>query len=431
MDIAARTERAAPYVRPASDLFSVASTSAWFDRFYQVEVEDALERFARLRRKGPVVHGWGMDFGEFVVPDIWGWHNAPTAMVMTYRGARKVLRSQDLFSHSLYAKELGDENPLFQDGPEHLRFRKVVMQVFNQQAVKEWTETAVHIAHRLIDDFVASGQGDLIPQYCRQLPGRVFGRFIGADEKDFEKLAALAIRMMNARDEQGLEAVRILAPFFADLIADRRALSHKALAQRHDLVSLLCRAELDGRRFSDTEINTVLHVLVIGGTDTVYKGLAATLYYLLTQRGLLGRVARNRNLIAPLIEESVRLASPNVWGASRLATSDVEIEGIEVVKGTAVLINIAMANRDPAQWDNPWTFDVDRTETSTMAWGTGVHMCLGMHLARVVMNQGTNMLLDRCPNIRLDRNKPEPRLVGLGTLYSPALPVCFDSPAIE
>ena len=420
-------ERQPPVIEPAADLNSLASTSAWFDRFYQVEVDDALERFSRLREKGPVVHGWGMDFGEFVFPDLWKWHDRPSAMTLTYDGACTVLQNPGVFSHSLYAAELGDENPMFQDGEDHLRFRRLVLQAFNPKAVRRWEDVANEISHELIDEFIDAGKADLVSQFTRRLPGMVFGRFIDAPMDDYEKISAWAVRQMRSFDEQGLEAVRNLGPYFASMIADRRALSGSEIADREDLTSLLVRAEINGSRFSDTAINTTLHVLVIGGTDTVFKGLANTLMFMLKQSQLREQIEADRNLIPDLNNESIRLASPNVCGAARLAIADTEIEGVAIEKGTAVLVNIPMANRDPLRWESPWEFDLRRPQRSSLAFGTGTHVCIGMHLARIVMHVGINVLLDRCSSLRLDPDAAAPRLVGLGTLYSPTLNVQFNA----
>ncbi len=424
--VAARQERSAPPIEAADDLHSLESTSAWFDRFYQTEMGDALERFKRLRAQGPVAHGWGMDFGEFVFPDLWNWHDRPSAMTLTYDGACRVLQNPDIFSHSLYAAELGDQNPLFLDGEPHQQFRRMVLQAFNPKAVRNWQDLAEKIAHELIDRFVEVGKADLISQYSRLLPGMVFSRFMGVPEKDAGMLSALAVRQMHVFDEQGMQAVHELEPYFAEMIRERRSLSLGELEERDDLVSLLCRVECDGRRFNDVEVNTVSHVLIIGGVDTVFKAAAAPLYFLLTEPGVLSDIRNNRDLLPALGDEALRLASPNVCGAARRALVDTEIEGVKIEEGAAVLVNIPMANRDSSRWNHPYQFDLHRPNRSSLAFGTGPHVCLGMHLGRIVVQAGLNALLDRTTDLRLDPNAEAPKLVGLGTLYSPQLNVSFE-----
>ena len=423
---ALKKERLAPPIEPADDLHSLESTSAWFDRFYQTEMVDALERFKRLRAQGPVALGWGMDFGEFVFPDLWNWHDRPSAMTLTYDGACRVLQNPDIFSHSLYAAELGDQNPLFLDGEPHQQFRRMVLQAFNPKAVRNWEEIAIKIAHELIDEFIDSGGADLVSQFSRLLPGIVFGRFMGVPEEDIGFLTALAVRQMHVFDEQGLQAVRELEPYFAEMISNRRSLSLGDLEKHQDLLSLLCHIECDGRRFNDVEVNTVSHVLVIGGVDTVFKAVAAALYFMLTEPGVMSDVRNDRALLPALGDEALRLASPNVCGAARRATVDTEVDGVDIKEGTAVLVNIPMANRDPSRWDRPWEFDMRRPNRSSLAFGTGPHVCLGMHLGRIVVQAGLNALLDRTSDLRLNSAEADPKLVGLGTLYSPNLHVWFD-----
>ena len=412
-------------VAPAKNVNSLVSVHEWFDNFYQLEVRDSLSRFKELRAGGPVVHGVGMDFGTVVVPDLWNWHDRPSAMALTFDSVSQMMTNPDTFGHRLYAAELGDQNPLFQDGPGHRHFRRMVIEAFNPRAVKDWEATARQLSDQLVDTFIARGAADLNEDFAQKLPGQVFAIFMGAPLSDSEKLSAWAVRQMSAFGDQAAEVIELLHGYFSKLIDDRRSLAPQDLAARHDLVSLLARVAVEGRAFNDVEINTTLHVLLIGGADTVYKGLSNTLYFLLTQDGALERVRQDRGLIPKAVEEAIRLASPNVFGSSRLALVDTELEGIPIKAGTAVIANISMANRDPARWEQPEEFDIDREQKMHLGWGNGPHTCLGMHLARLVIHSAINVLLDRAPGLSLDASRPMPELVGVGSQATKHLYVTF------
>lgn len=407
-----RGRRAIP---PAKNLDSLDSVYDWFDDFYQADDVGAFDAFRRLRARGTVAHGLGMDFGDVVVPDIFNWHDRPSAMALTYAAVTQLLNTPDVFSHKLYASELGQENPLFKDGDSHRQFRRMVQEAFNPRAIKDWEALAKATANRLIDEFPRDATVDLVTQYCRRLPGEVFCQFIAAPPEMTERLAAWAIRQMHAFDAQAQEAIMNVHGYMAAEIADRRALSTDELAKRKDLVSLLARANVDGRFFNDVEIATSLHVLLIGGTDTAVKALASTFYFLLTTPGALERVRADRSLVPRAVEESLRLASPNVFGAARLATQDAVLDGELIKAGTAVMVNLTMANRDDSRWTNPDRFDLDRDQKAHVGFGYGPHTCIGMHLARLVMQSGINVLLDRMPQIRLDPRREPPSLRGVGS----------------
>jgi len=400
------------------DLNSLISVHEWFDNFYQADVENAMSLFRSLRAQGSVVHGMGMDFGAFIIPDLWNWHGRPSAMALTYDAVSKMMTSPEIFGHRLYAAELGEQNPLFQDGPGHRHFRRMVIEAFNPKAVRDWETAALRLSNALIDDLIARGCGNLVSDFSQKLPGQVFTRFIGAPDADAEKLSAWAVRQMSAFGEQAGEAIRRLHAYFEQMIAERRRLSSAELSVRGDLVSLLTRVSVDSRPFNDVEINTTLHVLLIGGTDTVYKALANTLYFLLTQEGTLERVRDDRSLIAKATEEAIRLASPNVFGSARLALIDTQLGSVPIKAGTAVIANLAIANRDPERWDRPDEFDLSRNQRTHLGWGSGPHTCLGMHLAKLIIQSAVNALLDRCPKMRLDASHPKPELAGLGSRSS-------------
>jgi cytochrome P450 len=148
------------------------------------------------------------------------------------------------------------------------------------------------------------------------------------------------------------------------------------------------------------------------GGDTTFRGTSALLTGLLTNTDQLEAVRADRSLIPQAIDEALRWEGP-VTSTYRYAIQDTEIDGIAIPRGTFINLVLASANRDPRKFANPDTFDIFRERKHrSMAFASGPHLCIGQHLAKVEMTRALSALLDKLPNLRLDPDKPEPRLVG-------------------
>jgi cytochrome P450 len=198
---------------------------------------------------------------------------------------------------------------------------------------------------------------------------------------------------------------------------------------RDDLISVLVEAELqdeDGttHRLSDAEIHSFALLLLSAGSGTTWKQMGITLALLLDRPDVLARVRDDRELLRAAIEESVRYA-PTDPMFSRWVTSDVEFFGQHIPAGSVLHLCLGAANRDPARWDRPDDYDVDRTMKPTVGFGGGPHICLGMHVARAEMFTGISALLDRLPNLRLDPDREPPQLIGMYERGATAIPVLW------
>jgi cytochrome P450 len=147
---------------------------------------------------------------------------------------------------------------------------------------------------------------------------------------------------------------------------------------------------------------------------------------LLTNPEVMERVMADRGLLPALIEETLRWES-SVTQVSRVAARDTEINGCPVSAGSAIAVLTGSANHDAGRYDHAEEFDLDRSTQVHMAFGTGPHQCLGMHLARLELRLGLDAILDRLPNLRLDPEQPSPLIRGLAFRGPVALPVLFDA----
>lgn len=167
--------------------------------------------------------------------------------------------------------------------------------------------------------------------------------------------------------------------------------------------------------------------LLNAGGDTTYRGTSVLLVGLLTNSDQLAAVREDRSLIRPAIEEALRWEGP-VASTFRYCARDFDMMGTTIKAGTMVNCVLASANRDPARFKEPDRFDIFREKPARhLAFATGPHVCIGQHLARVEMERALNGLLDRLPNLRLDPDKPAPKIFGHILRVPEAIHVTFDA----
>ncbi len=168
-----------------------------------------------------------------------------------------------------------------------------------------------------------------------------------------------------------------------------------------DLITRLVQAESDGARLADDDIQSVIRQLLVGGNETTTSLITNVVWRLLERRDLWERVVADPSLIDKAIEESLRY-DPPVLGLFRNTTREVTMHGVRIPEGSKVMMHYAAANRDPAVFDAPDTFSLDRPSKRHLAFGLGVHFCLGAELARLEARTALTALVRRFPDLRLE-----------------------------
>ena len=218
---------------------------------------------------------------------------------------------------------------------------------------------------------------------------------------------------------QPAKFIEVLAP----IVAARRK------EPRDDLISALVTAQLGGNcehELSNAEIYSFSLLLVSAASTTMSRQMGIALAALLQRPKLLRAVSADRLLMRLAIDESLRWM-PADPASSRWATRDIDFYGVHMPKFSIVQLCVGAANRDPSRWERPDEYDVGRPLRSSLAFGEGSHICLGMWVARLGMMIGTAALLDRLPNLRLDPDCERPRIIGMYERSATALPVLFVS----
>ncbi len=287
---------------------------------------------------------------------------------------------------------------LHADPPDHTRLRRLVQKVFTPRCAA-LRPRAQEIAAGLLEEMAAARGGvtDLLGAYARPLPIAVLCELLGIPAADRAWIAVTVAAYDERAEHQRVE--RELAAYFTELIAARRA------APGDDLVSALAGArDHDGGAadgLTGTELVSTIFLLVMAGFDTTVNLIASGTLALLTHPEEETRLRQDPSLLPAAVEELLRFTNPVNHANDRFTTADVPVGGVVIPAGEWVIPAISSANPDPAQFPGPDRLDLDRDTSGHLAFGHGVHYCLGAPLARMEAEVALGALLARFPRISL------------------------------
>jgi hypothetical protein len=297
---------------------------------------------------------------------------------------------------------------LTSDPPQHTRLRKLVSKAFTARAVEDLRPRIAGIVAGLLAEIRRRGKADLVASLAYPLPVIVIAEMLGVPPEERERFkrwsddvaATLSGPFASAEAiDRGATAVQELASYLREIIAQRRR------QPRADLISALIAAEEQGQVLSEDEILSTSMLLLIAGNETTTNLIGNGVLALLRHPDQLQRLRDDPSLIRSAVEELLRYAGP-VQGTARVATEDVEIGGRRIAAGQLVFALLAAANRDPAQFANPDHLDIGRQPNPHVAFGDGIHFCLGAPLARAEAQEAISGLLQQFPALALD-GEPE------------------------
>jgi cytochrome P450 len=390
-----------------------------FDDVVSGDVRDPYPELARLRREEPVQR---IDTSDMPHEEA-----KPVFMVYRHEEVAQMLRDNETFSSSIiidaFGDALGEHVMLGMDEPEHGRHRALVARAFSQKALAHWEDELIgQVGNQMIDRFAGRGRADLVREFTFPYPSQIIAGLLGLPREDYPQFQRWSISLLSitVNWDRGIAASNALREYFIPILAARRE------DPRDDLISGLAAAEIDGEKLTDEEIFSFLRLLLPAGVETTYRSLGNLLFALLSDPAQLDAVRADRSLIPQAIEEGVRW-DPPLLVITRVATRDTELGGVPIPAGSSVMPMLGAANRQDDRYPEPDRFDIQRPARAHIGFGHGVHVCLGMHLARMEMRVALNLLFDRLPGLRLDPDGDDPHIRGQVFRSPTSLPVLFDN----
>ena len=302
---------------------------------------------------------------------------------------------------------------LDRDPPDHTRLRSLVSKAFTPRVVEGLRPHIQQIVDGLIARVADRGEMDLIEDFAYPIPVIVICQMLGVPMEDRDRFRAWGLDIARGLDsillppdspvrERSIAARRGLAEYFRALIAQRRS------SPRNDMLSALIAAEEAGDKLNEDELLATSILLLIAGHETTVNLIGNGMLALLRHPDQLRLLRERPDLIGSAVEELLRYDGP-VQRTARIPSADVTFGGRTIKAGEMVMPFIGAADRDPAQFPDPDRLDITRADNRHIAFGWGIHFCLGAPLARVEGQLAINTLAQRLPQLALATDQPEHR----------------------
>jgi cytochrome P450 len=327
-------------------------------------------------------------------------HGIPWGIVSRYRDCVEVLRDHKRFS-SVNPNLPGTEDfdafrgvPVmtFVDPPIHTRLRRVAAPSLAVRRIFDMEPQFRAICGRILDSWKGRSEVDVVKALAVELPVRVFGHLLDVPEQDYDVVRSVGAPGQTLYTEDYLASRHT---YITDLVARRRAQSGG-----QDLISFAIAAHEAGEKINDLELFGMVMVLVTGGISTTADSISGAIHQMVSRPALLRQIREKPPLATDLVEENLRFDSP-VQTLFRVTTEDVTIGGTPIPARTPVYVVTGAANRDPAVFKDPDTFDITRNPNDHLGLGEGIHFCIGAAPARLQGKVAIQMVLERFPRLAL------------------------------
>jgi cytochrome P450 len=345
--------------------------------------------YREFRARAPFVAQWPVSLLDGTVAQARAW------MLLKHEQVSAALRDPATFSSvQPNAGAVAPKLVMIQDDPpRHTRFRRLVNKAFTARRIAELEPWIKSVAQALLEKIPAGQSVDAVDKFTMPLPVQVIARMLGVpgeDQAAFRRWSD-ALVAFNGGDYTPADRIKNgmeMMDYF------RKSAATRVGKGGSDLISALVEAEVEGERLEEWELLGFCILLLVAGNETT-TNLMSNMLDIMTERPDVWRRLRDdRALVESAIEETLRYHSP-VQLLTRRVTRDIEIDGQKVREGEVVAVSYGAANRDPAAFPDPDTFELERDQSKHLGFGAGIHYCLGAPLARMEAGIMLNAMLDR------------------------------------
>ncbi|MFP5328301.1 MAG: cytochrome P450 [Acidimicrobiia bacterium] len=371
----------------------------------------------------PPVQDWSTDFDHTHpdyaarAPEVWEElrQKCPVAHTDRFGGAWFPVRHEDVAfiahdtehfsSESVIVSEFKPEGmapagfapPITSDPPFHGPSRRILLPAFSPKEIARWEPTARETCNELIDALLADGADvvDAATQYTQHIPVRVIAEMLGVPKEDGDKFRVFIHRILETPGEHlgTLEYEDTLDYYLTQVVEDHQR------NPRDDLVGFMLAAEMDGRKLDPEHVRGTIALLLIAGIDTTWSAIGASLWHLGQHPEDRRRLVEDPDVLPFAVEEFLRFYAPVTM--ARIVAKDVEVGGVHMRARDWTLLPFPAANRDPEAFDDADRFVIDRARNRHVAFGLGIHRCLGSNLARMELTVAIDEWMKRIPDFEL------------------------------
>ncbi|WP_163526137.1 cytochrome P450 family protein [Halobacillus ihumii] len=355
--------------------------------------------FSKLRQEDPI-HQTLLPNGNF------SW------IVTRYDDAVTVLKDPRFIKDYTYflGKEQEEEqsetsifvkNMLFSDPPDHRRLRGLVQKAFTPKMIEGLRGRIEEITNELLDKVEPNGKMNLIDAFAFPLPIIVICEMLGVPSQDRDKFRTWSNTLVEASNDPE-EAAQLQVHMEEFVMYLRQLIAIRRQDPKDDMISKLIQSEEEGDSLSEQELYGVISLLIIAGHETTVNLITNGVFGLLENPEQKQQLINDPSIIESALEEFLRYNGPVEFSTDRWAAEAIELRGKTIAKGDHVIVALDSANRDPEQFDDPDVFDITRGKSKHLAFGKGIHFCLGAPLARLEAEVAVTTLLRRMPDLQLN-----------------------------
>ncbi|WP_139491969.1 cytochrome P450 [Brevibacillus dissolubilis] len=346
--------------------------------------------------------------------------------IFLYEDIVDILKNPKVFSSERKNKNIPTTQSIIAlDPPRHSQMRSLVNQAFTPRTIQSWAPRIQYHIDQLLDKVKDENEFDIVNTIAFPLPLTIIGTIIGVPNSDMDKFREWTISVITGPANNSKEAIeestkrvyegfKNLADYFLQIIEQKRK------DPQDDIISVLIGVEQDGVKLTDKELVGFSINLLIAGHETTTNLITNAMYCFLEHPSVFNEIKQDPALLSKAIEEVLRYRSP-VHAMPRIVKEDIEIRGQQLKAGDEVVLWIGSANRDENQFDRADQFDLHRTSNQHIAFGSGIHFCLGAPLSRLEATLALTEIVKRFPNMKLKDVELEPLrsplMYGLKSLY--------------